>query len=134
MPPSSVADICRRLHAIPWAEPIRVQFTCDDTPLFGCRLCILRYGLKTGDRTRLFADERDALSHTCTHPEMAAARRASTTLADLLTLLLFANPFLTVRASLRWWPSDAFEDGVAYGGQGWLRRRPVDSFFPALRS
>ena len=26
---------------------------------------------------------------------------------------------------------DEFEDGVAHGGQGWLRRRPVDSFFPA---
>ena len=26
--------------------------------------------------------------------------------------------------------SEEFEDGVAYGGQSWLRRRPVDSFFP----
>jgi hypothetical protein len=60
------------MRAIPWAKPIRVQFTCDDKPLFGCRLCILRYGLKTGDRTRLFTDEFEALSHTCSHAEMAA--------------------------------------------------------------
>jgi hypothetical protein len=55
-------------------------------------------------------------------------------LADLLTLplLLVANPFLAVRASSRLWLSDEFEDGVAYGGQCRLRRRPVDSFFPAL--
>ena len=58
--------------------------------------------------------------------------RTSTTLADLLTPRLVANPFLAVRALLRWWPSDEFEDGLAYGGQCWLRRRPVDSFFPAL--
>jgi hypothetical protein len=34
--------------------------------------------------------------------------------------------------SPRQWSSDEFEDGLAYGRQGWLRRRPVDSFFPAL--
>src|SRR5262249_34282250 len=34
--------------------------------------------------------------------------------------------------SLRRWSSDEFEDGLAHGGQGWLRRRPVDSFFPAF--
>ncbi len=43
-----------------------------------------------------------------------------------------ANPFLAVRASLRWWSSDEFEDGLAYGGQCRLRRRPVDSFFSRL--
>src|SRR5262249_9873323 len=57
---------------------------------------------------------------------------ASTTLADLLRPPLVANPFSTMRASLRRWSSEEFEDGVAYGGQSWLRRRPVDSFFPAL--
>jgi hypothetical protein len=51
-------------------------------------------------------------------------------LADLLTPLLVADPFAAVWASLRWWPSDEFEDGVAHGWQGRLRRRPVDSFFP----
>ena len=39
----------------------------------------------------------------------------STTLADLLTPLLVANQFSAVRASLRWWPSDEFEDGLAHG-------------------
>src|SRR5262249_25554974 len=58
--------------------------------------------------------------------------RPSTTLADLLRPPLVANPFSTMRASLRRYSSEAFEDGVAYGGQSWLRRRPVDSFFPAL--
>jgi len=55
----------------------------------------------------------------------------STTLAELLTLLLVANPFSAMRASLRWWSSEEFEDGEAHGGQSWLRGRPVDSFFSA---
>src|SRR5262245_64334250 len=62
----------------------------------------------------------------------ANARRPSTTLADLRTRLLVANPFSAVRASRRRWSSDEFEDGLAHGGQGRLRRWPVDSFFPAL--
>ena len=56
----------------------------------------------------------------------------STTLADLFTLLFAANPFSAVRASLRRWSSDEFEDGFAHGGQCRPRRQPVDSFFPAL--
>src|SRR5262245_46185678 len=56
----------------------------------------------------------------------------STTLADLLTPPFVANPFSTIRASLRRQSSEEFEDGVAHGRQGWLRRRPVDSFFSAL--
>src|SRR6478735_8864528 len=55
----------------------------------------------------------------------------STTLADLLTPLLGANPFSTVRASFRWQLSDERDDGVADGRQAWLRRRSIDSFFPA---
>jgi len=51
-------------------------------------------------------------------------------LADLLTPLLVANPFSTVRASLRRWSSEEFEDGLTHGWQGRLRWRPVDSFFP----
>jgi hypothetical protein len=58
--------------------------------------------------------------------------RPSTTLADLFTLLFAANPFSAARASLRRWSSDEFEDGLAHGGQCRSRRRPVDSFFPAL--
>src|ERR1043165_5513097 len=60
------------------------------------------------------------------------AAKSSTTLAELLTPLLFANPFSAMRASLRWWSSEEFEDGEAHGGQSWLRGRPVDSFFSAL--
>jgi hypothetical protein len=55
----------------------------------------------------------------------------NTTLADLLTRLLDANPFSTVRASFRWQVSDERDDGVADGRQAWLRRRSIDSFFPA---
>ena len=55
----------------------------------------------------------------------------STTLADLLTPLLAANPFSTMRATQRRWSSEEFEYGVAHGGQSWLRRWTVDSFFPA---
>jgi hypothetical protein len=54
-------------------------------------------------------------------------------LADLLPPLLVANPFSAMRASLRRWSSDEFEDGVAHGWQGRLGRWPVDSFFPALQ-
>src|SRR5262249_18363454 len=71
--------------------------------------------------------EKDAKRQT---PKMFI--QTSTTLADLFTLLFAANPFSAARASLRWWSSDEFEDGLAHGGQCWSRRRPVDSFFPAL--
>ena len=70
----------------------------------------------------------------CTEAILAAENISviSTTLADLLTPLLVANPFSAMRTSLRWWSSDEFEDGVAHGWQSRLRRWPVDSFFPAL--
>jgi hypothetical protein len=64
--------------------------------------------------------------------EYGRPRVVSTTLADLFTLLFAANPFSAARASLRRWSSDEFEDGLAHGGQCRSRRRPVDSFFPAL--
>src|SRR5216684_8947138 len=64
----------------------------------------------------------------CTHYDHST----STTLADLFTLLFAANPFSAARASLWRWSSDEFEDGLAHGGQCRSRRRPVDSFFPAL--
>jgi hypothetical protein len=35
-----------------------------------------------------------------------------------------------MRASLRRGSSDEFENSLAHGGQGWVRRRPVDCFFP----
>src|SRR5262249_27938989 len=56
----------------------------------------------------------------------------SYTLADLFTLLFAANPFSAAWASPWRWSSDEFEDGLAHGGQCRSRRRPVDSFFPAL--
>jgi CRP-like cAMP-binding protein len=52
MGPDADAAIHRRLYAIPWSHPITVQFACDDRPHYGCRLCILRYGLKSGDHGR----------------------------------------------------------------------------------
>src|SRR5262249_459795 len=58
--------------------------------------------------------------------------RASPTLAELLMPLAAADPFSTMRASLRWCSSEELEDGVTYGGQSWLRRGSVDSFFSAL--
>src|SRR5260370_35633021 len=54
----------------------------------------------------------------------------STTLADLFTLLLFADLSSAIRASLRSWSNDEFDDGLAYGRQARLGRRRVDSFFP----
>jgi hypothetical protein len=73
MPPNSVADLQHRRRAIPWQEPIRVAFACDDQPLFGCRLCILMFGLRRGDRARLFADESEACAHTTAHAALASA-------------------------------------------------------------
>lgn len=67
MPPNSVADLQRRLRAIPWEDPIRVAFACDDKPLFGCRLCILMFGLRRGERAGLFVDEAEAWAHTMAH-------------------------------------------------------------------
>src|SRR5437899_39238 len=43
------------------------------------------------------------------------------------------DTFPTMWASLRRRPKDEVHDGVTYGGHGWLRRRPVDSFFSAPR-
>jgi hypothetical protein len=57
--------------------------------------------------------------------------RSSTTLADLFKLHVRAGPFSAVRASLRRQSSDYLDDGVTDGRQAWLRRRSVDSFFPA---
>ncbi len=88
MIPDAVVAIRRRLPAIPWTVPITVHFACDDKPLFGCRLCILRYGLWTGDRRHLFGSETEALTHIATHskgsdtpaaerrPDLPSGRRA----------------------------------------------------------
>jgi hypothetical protein len=60
---------------------------------------------------------------------------SSTTLADLFTPLCAANPFSAVRASLRWWPSDQFDDGLAHGGQCRLSvSRHADKLFVRIRS
>lgn len=67
VPPETVAEIQKRRPAIPWDRPIRVQFPGHDKPLFGCRLCILRFGLQRGDYTRLFVDEAEASSHSTMH-------------------------------------------------------------------
>jgi hypothetical protein len=69
---NAVADVRRRLHAIPWDMPIRVQFYCDNKPLFGCRLCILRFGLRNGGRSYLFHSEDEALLHTFSHADIKA--------------------------------------------------------------
>ena len=58
-------------------------------------------------------------------------RCPSTTLADLFTLLLFADLSFAIWAFLKRWSNDEFDDGVAHGRQGRLRRRAVDSFFSA---
>jgi hypothetical protein len=50
-------------------------------------------------------------------------------LAVLFTPLLFDDSPFAVRTSLRRWLKDEFDDGVAYGRQGRLRRWAVDSFF-----
>ena len=52
---------------------------------------------------------------------------------NLFAPRLFKDLFSAVRTPLRRWPKDEINDGVTYGGHGWLRRRPVDSFFSAPR-
>ena len=64
-------------------------------------------------------------------PDRAMATEASTTLADLFRPLRVADPSSAVQASLWRWSSDEFEDGLTHGWQGWFRRWPIDSFFPA---
>src|SRR5258708_11071521 len=54
---------------------------------------------------------------------------ARTTLAYLFTLLLLADLSSAVRASLRSWSNDEFDDGLVYGWHARLRRWTVDSFF-----
>lgn len=72
--PDAVAAIRRRLPAVPWTVPITVHFVCDDKPLFGCRLCILRYGLRRDDRSHLFGSEAQALAHIATHGKVLDGR------------------------------------------------------------
>jgi hypothetical protein len=67
--------------------------------------------------------------HLAGRPQMST--RPNTTLADLFTQLLFADFPSAVRASLRPWSNDEFDDGVTYGWQARLRRWTVDSFFSA---
>jgi transposase len=62
---------------------------------------------------------------------VVAVALASTTLADLFTPRLCTDPLSAVRATLRWQSSYELEDGVTHSWQAWLRRRSVDSFFPA---
>jgi AraC family transcriptional regulator, positive regulator of tynA and feaB len=47
--------------------------------------------------------------------------------------LFFMDLFPAVWTPFRRRPKDEIDDGVTYGGHGWLRRRPVDSFFSAPR-
>ena len=76
--------------------------------------------------------QRAALNQFAIFASIGLSTRPSTTLADLLTPLLVANPFSAMRAPLLWWLGDKFEDGLTHGGQCRLRWRPVDSFFPVL--
>ena len=76
MVPDAVAAIQERLRAVPWDVPIAVHFACDDRPLYGCRVCILRFGLRTGDRSHLFGSEEEALAHIATHGNATDRRPA----------------------------------------------------------
>src|SRR5262249_55790155 len=58
--------------------------------------------------------------------------RPSPTLAELLMPLPAANPFSTMRASLRGYSSEELEDGVTYGGESWLRGGGGGFFFFSL--
>src|SRR5258705_7105863 len=59
------------------------------------------------------------------------ATASNTTLADLFAPLFFTDSSFAIWASLSWRSKNEFDDGLAYGRQARLRRRPVDSFFSA---
>src|SRR6266568_3963311 len=88
-------------------------------------------------RKHLLADSECDTLALLMRPQHGAKARlkcaimSSTTLADLFTPHLRADPPLTVWAALRRRSSDDLDDGVTHGGQAWLRRRSVNSFFPA---
>src|SRR4029077_19112007 len=120
------------------SRPILLRFALD-------RWCRGILALEPVPRPAGAVGRAKALEHNAFEPELASvaygltvddagarAGEPSTTLADLFTLLFAANPFSAARASLRRWSSDEFEDGLAHGGRCRSRRRPVDSFFPAL--
>src|SRR4051812_2944310 len=52
---------------------------------------------------------------------------------NLFAPVFFKDLFSAVWTPLRRRPKDEIDDGVTYGGHGWLRRRSVDSFFSAPR-
>jgi hypothetical protein len=52
---------------------------------------------------------------------------------NLFAQVFFKGLFSAVWTPLRRRPKDEIDDGVTYGGHGWLRRRSVDSFFSAPR-
>src|SRR3974390_132702 len=52
---------------------------------------------------------------------------------NVVAPLFFKDLFPAIRAPLRRRSNYEIDDGVTYGGHGWLRRRPVDSFFSAPR-
>src|SRR4029077_19103780 len=99
--PSSLASAANRVRATesPFAKAINglLQQNRHFADITRCPLC---------GRYRGYSGLADFMS-----------TRPSTTLADLLTPLLAANPFSAMRASLRRWPSDKFEDGLLHGWQ-----------------
>src|SRR5262249_58333007 len=65
------------------------------------------------------SDERIIAAASDCEQSRFMSTRPSTTLADLLRPPLVANPFSTMRASLRRTSSEEVEDGVEYGGAKW---------------
>ena len=78
---------------------------------------------------REFSSAHDANAHTPPSPWGMGVALAL--FGRLLTLLFGAEPRSTVRTSPRIWLNDEADDSVAHGWQSWLRRWPVDFFFPA---
>ena len=52
---------------------------------------------------------------------------------NVFSPVFFKDLLSAIWALLRWRTKDEIDDGVTYGGHGWLRRRSVDSFFSAPR-
>src|SRR5258708_2242958 len=97
----------------------------------GLRMFRTRVELQRSQRVEPDGVSSESAEGIGTATKLSASTSTSTTLADSLTPLLAASPFLTRGAGVRGWSSEDLEKGVAHGGKGGLRGWTFVSFFPA---
>jgi hypothetical protein len=60
---SELRLIERAFPWIPWAKPIEIQRADDGLVRWGCRICIMRHGLRGEDIERLWPTAGDVMEH-----------------------------------------------------------------------